>query len=403
MSNVIAPHPNTFTRPLRVTILSSVHLALDNRIFYREAKTLAEAGYEVTLIAVHDRDEVRNGVRILGLPRVPRWQRPRLWGRILRLAQASAADIYHFNDPELLLVSPLLRRRTGRPTIYDVHEANPEFIEVKDYLPAWLRPSLAGVLRHLEPQMARRESGLVFADDQIAAAFDSAAVPKATIYNYPDLAHLFVDSSIVAVSSRDPATVLYLGGIERNRGAELMLVAFSMVLAAVPEARLRLVGHFAPPELEQYVRRRAAELKIEQAVTISGRVPFADVPAILAECGVGWVPWQAAPKNELNVPTKLFEYMSAGMPVVASDLASIRPYISQTNAPGLLVKPDDPAAHAAAIIHLIRHQVEAQRMGARGRELVATQYNWHAVAPRLLALYDEVLASVRHAAGLSRT
>ena len=109
-------------------ILSSVHQALDNRLFYREAHSLQQAGYEVTLVAVYDGDEVRDGIRILGLPQVPRWQRPLLWARLLRQAVAAEADIYHFHDPELLLVAPWLRLLTGKPTVYDVHEANPDFI-----------------------------------------------------------------------------------------------------------------------------------------------------------------------------------------------------------------------------------------------------------------------------------
>jgi len=152
------------TRPRRVTILSSVHLALDNRVFYREARTLARAGYAVTLIAVHDHDEVREGIKIRAIPQVPRRQRPLLWRRVAAMAMETQADIYHFHDPELLLVSPFLRLRTRRPTIYDIHEVYPEFVEVKEYVPGWLRRPLAQVIRFVEPALARHESGLVFAD-----------------------------------------------------------------------------------------------------------------------------------------------------------------------------------------------------------------------------------------------
>jgi len=133
----------------KVTILSSVHIALDNRVFYREARSLERAGYDVTLIAVHPRDEVKDGVRIIGLPRVRRWLRPLLWLRLLRLALRTHADVYHFHDPELLLVTPCLRLLTGKPTIYDIHEVYADFIRVKDYMPAWLRYPIAGVFRWL--------------------------------------------------------------------------------------------------------------------------------------------------------------------------------------------------------------------------------------------------------------
>ena len=118
---------------MRVCLLSSVHRALDNRIFFREARTLARAGHEVTLIAEHNRDEVRDGIHIVALPHVPRWRRPFLWLLLMRRAVATDADIFHFHDPELLFVIPLLRLRTGRPTVYDVHEAYPEFFAVNGY------------------------------------------------------------------------------------------------------------------------------------------------------------------------------------------------------------------------------------------------------------------------------
>ena len=145
----------------KICILSSVHLALDNRVFYREAQSLRQAGYDVTLIAVHGQDEVRAGIRILALPRVRRWQRPVLWAALLRRAIETRADVFHFHDPELLIITPWLRWLTGRPTIYDVHEVYTDFIEVKEYIPAWLRPPMAWVFRWLSimPVTIRRGRG----------------------------------------------------------------------------------------------------------------------------------------------------------------------------------------------------------------------------------------------------
>ncbi|MFW5942041.1 MAG: glycosyltransferase, partial [Chloroflexota bacterium] len=108
---------------------------------------------------------------------------------------------------------------------------------------------------------------------------------------------------------------------------------------------------------------------------------------------VGWVPWQPAPKNEKNIPTKLFEYMTYGVPIVSSDLASTRPFV-QPGANGLLVPASDPGAHATAILELLEHPENGVRMGQRGQELVRTRYNWGEMEGRLLAFYDDVLARV---------
>jgi len=370
----------------RIAILSAVHLALDNRVFYREARSLARAGYDVTLIAVHDRDEVRDGVRIRALPRVARSRRPRLWRLLGRMARQTRADAFHIHDPELLLLTPWLRRVTGRPTIYDIHEANADFIAVKDYLPALVRGPLAGVFRHLEPRLAARESALIFADDAIAEDFARFRGPKVTLFNFPG------DDLIAAGEGAGPAAeplVLYLGGMERNRGSALLVEAFARVLDDLPGARLLLVGHFAPPGLEDEVRTDAAVRGIGHAVEIAGRVPFERIGDYLRRARVGWVTWQPVDKNRKNIPTKLFEYMAFGLPVVSSDLPSTRPFLPE--AAGLLVTANEPSAHAAALLSLLRDPAVAGRLGRAGRSLVETRYNWTAMEERLLGLYESLL------------
>lgn len=386
----MTPNVGDRGRGRKVTILSSVHLALDNRVFYREARTLAEAGYDVTLIAVHDRDEVKDGVRIRGLPRVARSRRPMLWRTLARMAVETNADVFHFHDPELLLVSPWLRWATRRPTIYDIHEANADFIAVKDYMPGVVRYPLAAIFRWLEPRLVRGESGLIFADDAIAANFTAFNKPKVTLFNFPGNHLIEHGAQLMANTHRREPIVLYLGGMERNRGADLIIDAFAEVVTRMPAARLLIVGHFMPPDLEEEVRRAASERGIAHAVTILGRVPFEQIGEYLGRASVGWVTWQAVPKNQKNVPTKLFEYMAYALPVVSSDLPSTRMFV-EPEVNGTLVEASDPMAHAAALIRLLDDPGVAESMGRTGRRRIETLYNWEAMVPRLLSFYDEVL------------
>ncbi len=375
----------------KVAILSSVHQALDNRVFYREARSLVGAGYEVELIAVHERDEVKDGVRIRALPRVSRSRRPLLWRALARMAIDSRADIYHIHDPELLLVTPYLRWATGRPTIYDIHEANADFIAVKDYLHPVVRRPLGGLFRRLEPRLAAGESGLIFADDAIAADFAPFDKPKTTLFNFPGRELVERGGAAVRAVDWEHPEILYLGGMERNRGSGLLIDAFARVLAVVPSARLLVVGHFAPPDLEDEVRADAEARGIAHAVEITGRVPFERIGDYLRRAAVGWVTWQPFPKNQKNIPTKLFEYMAYALPVVSSALPSTRPFITHGQS-GLLVEAASAEAHAEAIIRLLQEPSLAESMGRAGRGLVETRYNWDAMTPRLLALYEAVLS-----------
>ncbi len=374
-----------------VCILSSVHIALDNRVFYREARSLKKAGYEVTLIAVHDKTETKNGIKIIGLPKVPRWQRPRLWFTLLGLARETGADIYHFHDPELLIVTPWLRLLTGKPTVYDIHEVYADFIKVKDYMPAWVRYPIAWAFRWLEPLLARLQSGLIFSDDEIAKTFAHIHIPKTTLFNFP--AGFFIENAIAHtqnITHRAPI-VLHLGGHERNRGTRLMIEAFNRVLDEMPEARLVLVGHFVPPDLKNEVQADINTRGIQHAATITGRIPFETIGEYLSQAAAGWVPWQPYPKNEKNVPTKLFEYMAYGIPIVSSDLHSTYPFV-QNGENGYRAQADDPAAHAEAILRILQNPVQGIAMGQKGQKLVRTQYSWNTMEARLYMLYDELMS-----------
>jgi glycosyltransferase involved in cell wall biosynthesis len=370
-------------------MVSSVHGALDNRVFYREARTLARAGHRVTVIAVHDRDHVCDGIKILGVPRVARWRRPLLWRLLLQRASETGAHVFHFHDPELLLPIARLGRRSGRPTIYDVHEAYPEFFEVKDYLPALVRYPMAWAFRVLEPRLARRHSALVFADEATPASFLDVDLPKIVLPNYPDAELVDAGANALATVAQREPVVMYLGGLERNRGSRLMVDAFARVHRRRPDARLLHVGHFMPTSVEDEVRDHARRAGVEGAVEIVGRVPFEEVGGYLARAAVGWVTWQPCAKNRKNVPTKLFEYMAYGLPVVSSELETTSPFV-EAGVTGHLVRADDPEAHAAAILALIEDPNEAARMGLRGRQRVLDEFNWPAVEGRLLDLYDQL-------------
>ncbi len=375
-----------------ICILSSVHIALDNRVFYRQARSLVRLGHQVTLIAVHDRPEVKDGVTIIPLPRVSRWQRPRLWLQLVRLARTTQAHLYLFHDPELLLVGPVLRLVTGRPTIYDIHEVYPDFFLVKDYLPAWVRYPLAWVFRWLEPTLARLNSGLIFADDEIARPFRHLPRPQTTLFNFPGRQLIEAGAAATATGPPRAPMVLYLGGMERNRGTTLMIQAFRQVADALPEARLLLVGHFEPPTLQVEVQQAAAAAGLAERVLITGRVPFETIGHYLTQAAVGWVTWQAVPKNEKNIPTKLFEYMAYALPIVSSDLPSTRPFV-EDGVNGYRVAADDPAAHAAAVLRLLRDPALAGELGRQGQALAATRFNWDAMEIRLGALVEQVLAA----------
>ncbi|MEA3358778.1 MAG: glycosyltransferase, partial [Thermodesulfobacteriota bacterium] len=169
----------------KICILTSVHQVFDVRIFHKEAKSLAKAGYDVTLIAQHIKDEVVGGVKIIAIPKsFKRFSRVLITDiRILISAFRQKADIYHFHDPELIYVGVLLKL-SGKKVIYDVHEDLPEQIMGKHYIPFWMKRPIA-ILVQLIEELASTVFNYIFAaTDSIEKNFDrhKSAI---TIRNFP--------------------------------------------------------------------------------------------------------------------------------------------------------------------------------------------------------------------------
>jgi len=371
----------------KICMLSTVHQALDDRIFYREAKTLARAGYEVVLIAQHDGDEMVDEVKIVALPK-PRNRFARIFGltwRAFRLALREHAEVYHFHDPELLPIGVLLKIFTRAKVIYDVHEDVPEQILTKHWIPRLLRRPLARVFNAFEKLLARVLDAVVVATEGIAEKF--ARLKPIVVHNYPDLGML--PNSSTRRGEGKERVLVYVGGISKIRGAIEMVRAMEH-LSPVWDIRLNLIGKFESPELEQELQG----LPGYQRVRFLGWMPWEEAWHHAQSATVGLVLFHPAPNHEKALPNKLFEYMAAGLPVVASNFPLWKEIV-EGNRCGITVDPLDPKTIAQAIEYLLTHPEEARRMGENGRRAVEEKYNWEKEAEKLLALYKELVDSAK--------
>jgi len=368
----------------RVAVLSSVHLPFDTRIFQKQARALAAGGYDVTLVVPHSRDETVDGVKLRALPRPGSRLRRMLAGppRVLREALRLRADVYHFHDPELIPVGLILKALRKR-VIYDVHEDVPKSILGKPYLsPAAVRP-LAAASRVVEQVASRAFDLVVLARDDIAESFRHH--PRTLlIRNYPSRTAF---PAVARVERGDGEFLIaYSGGLTLGRGAEQMVEA----LVRIPErvkARLVIFGKFGPAALEDQLRAHPGFARVDYR----GWVAYETLPAQLARADAGIVCFQPEPNNVNAGPTKLFEYMACGLPVVASNFPLWREVIEGHDC-GICVDPTDPAAIAAALTHLADDPARRRSMGENGRRAVLQVYNWEAEAERLLQSYDRLLA-----------
>lgn len=365
-----------------VVHLTSVHSAFDIRIFHKECKALLQAGYSVKLVAPNDQDkEVEvDGIKISGIiNRVGRLKRMTVcvW-QLYRRALAQNAKIYHFHDPELIPIGLLLKIH-GKKVIHDIHEDLPRQILSKPWIKPWLRRPVAGLARAVEAVGAKIFDGLVTATPSIAERFPKNKT--VTVQNYPIIGELISDHNYSY--NQRPYLVSYIGGITEIRGIREMVSALSY-LPTSPEIRVNIVGSFSSSSLEREIK----EMKESERINFYGWKSRLEVAKILGMSRVGLVLFHPVPNHIYSQPNKLFEYMSAGIPVIASDFPHWRKII-QIEGCGLLVDPLNPKAIAEAIQWILEYPQEAEEMGKRGQQAVLARYNWEVEAEKLRTFYRE--------------
>lgn len=367
----------------RVCHLSSAHCGLDVRIFLKECVSLAEAGFDTHLVINATLLDVEKaavkGVKLHPLAPVSgRLSRmvQQAW-QCYRLGKQLDADIYHFHDPELIPYGMLLSL-AGKKVIYDVHEDLPRDILSKEWIPRWARGKVAGAAGVLEDLGARSFFSIATATPFIARRFRRMNPKSMDINNYPlpdELAR-----AVVPVARK--RQVCYVGGICRVRGIRPLIEA----LPLLPDMRLVLCGQFSESDFE----RELCALPGWEQVDYLGYVDRDRVGKVMAESMAGVVTLFPIPNYLDSLPIKMFEYMAAELPVVASDFPLWRQLINDADA-GLCVDPHSPTAIASAIRRLADDPTLIARMGKSGRRAVLSSYNWPTEADKLIKFYKNLM------------
>ncbi len=378
----------TTTRP-DIAHVSSVHARTDNRVHLREAAAAAGAGYRVRLIAVEsDVTTGPTGVDVVTIPR--RRRRSRMLvssAQALWLAARSGARVCHLHDPELYWGVPVLRA-LGRRVIVDAHEDLPDQVVSKAYIPRRLAPAARGVAR-AAVRLASTADRVVAATETIAETFPAGKT--VLVRNYPRLRQL--EATAQPPSRREPV-VAYVGALTQNRGSAA--VAGVTRSAAFPAGwRLELAGHVAAPEtLDLTTRPRTDGLPI----VFHGRLAPEATRDLLLSSRVGLVAFEPTAAHLNSLPTKLFEYMAAGLAVVVSDFPLWRRLLGDLDC-ATFVDPHDPEAVAAAVAAYAADPEMLDRHGRNARRAAVDEFSWDGEEATLLALYRDLIGAPASVSG----
>lgn len=323
-------------------------------------------------------DEWRDGIQIVDAGRARGRLGRMLWStrRVLDAALELDSDIYQLHDPELLPAG-LRLKRAGKQVVFDAHEDVPSQLLDKPYLGRAGARLLSQAYAFYERHACRRLDGVLAATAHIRGRLAQFNGRTLDIHNFP-LPQEFETQGAWEARSE----VCYVGSISAIRGIRELVQACALLRGPV---RLALAGSFSEPGLEAEMRAHPGWLRVDA----HGHLDRQGVSGVMRRAFAGLVTLLPTPSYRDALPVKMFEYMAAGIPVIASDFPAWR-QIVDGNRCGLCVDPRDPGAIAAAIERLAADPELARQLGENGRQAVQRKYNWKNEADKLLRFYEEL-------------
>lgn len=336
---------------MNICHLTTTHPSNDARIT-RESNTLRRSGHTVTIVTMSSG--------------YPKWQHP---FKLIKLAAESLlydTDIFHCHEPDALVIGLINKYIRGKKVIYDVHEHWPSELPYDIGIPGQLSP----IIDRVERWLSCRADTVIAVSESVGKRFNNPII----LPNYPDLTTTIIplpDTINLHTCSTISSNLHTFHGVNDAIAAVQHLSSMGwddVHLTLIGTVRVTLPTNNAP-------------------VTCTGFIPHTEIPEMLQASGVGLVLLQPDYYNiKIGLPNKLFSYMAAGLPVIATNLPEIKPIVEQTMC-GILIEPGNIDEIVRAAVWLSEHPEEAFVMGRNGQMAISSTFNWQAVEDRLVGVY----------------
>ena len=366
-------------------MVTSIHPDFDARIF-KMASSIARNGFEIDLVCPWDvqRGDAE-GINYRPFPKAfGRSQRYKNYYRIWKIITEKQYDIYHFHDLDLLPLFIFIKLLSGKHVVYDMHENYPEEMLFKPYLPVYLKRITAVAVYILEWVGIRILKNFVVVEEGQAKRYQRASNMSVLIRNFATK-HLGEGRKDDYLNRNK--IVIFTGSQYESNGSLVMVEIARIVCETRPEVLFYCMNRFGNDEIfREKMVQTIKQYGLENNVLFLPNIRPQDIMEYLNQARIAMVPTLDIPRHRHAIPNKIFEYMAAGLPIVASDLPNNRKFI-ESNGCGFIVSSAVAQEFANKVKHLLANVDEARKMGEKGIEVFNDEFNWEKEILKLQDFY----------------
>ena len=365
-----------------IAVVSCGHRPDDERIYHRQIKSLLKAGEKICYFTRFDGEMnlTENGLNHENVSRSR--NSVNTFAKLVETALIqNPPDVVHVHEFELLPMVGRVKKSTGAKILYDVHDTLKAMWDTVSSRSGISKKIVNTGLALYEKHHLKYVDHVILANHPFETSiYENAGYPTTIVPNFPLL-------SYVREQKANTKKILYQGLLSKDRGIEILIDAFGLILESHPDAELILLG---PAKTEQY-REYLENIIIGKSnqIHIINDIPHADVWGFMAEAKIGVIPSLDSPRVRCDTPTKLFEYMATDCAVVATDLKPVR-YHAGENA--LYVIPNDPKDLSEKIISVFKSESLYNRLTQQSKNLITEKFNWENVESRFLEVIEQLKA-----------
>ena len=364
---------------IKICHITTGHSRSDTRVFIKECVSLAEFGFDVSLVVADGLGDAKiDNVNVydVGSPKGRFDRFFKVSNKVYKRAKTLNSDIYHFHDPELMWFGNKLRKQAK--VIYDIHEDVVQQIKIRYWIPSYLKPLVAFFFGAFENYICKRMSGLIVPQPYMKEKFSKKNSNTVLVENFV----IFETHFDINTKSYENGNAFHPGVLSSERGLENMISTYGSLDAY---NKLFLAGN-----IQNEIYDSVSKINGWKKTTYLGRITHSEVKKLYKTSSLGLILYNNVGQYHLSYAIKLFEYMANGIPVIMPNFGEWVAF-NQENDCGINVDPHNSQEVANAINFLNNNIDEKKRLGRNGYIAVKEKYNWNLAKSRLIDLYVNLM------------